>query len=267
MKIRAEDGRSIKAVDISMFIQGLPNGKDTKKFYTENASGSTSQAANVIEAIEAESKVLLIDEDTSATNFMIRDALMQQVVSREFEPIVPYIDRIRQLYEMYGISSIIVAGSSGSYFHKADHIIQMKQYAPIDITDFAKEKAAAYPMTSENVSEWECPDFERRPLGRGNSGERRTKIKAYDRDGIQINRETIDVRYVEQLVDREQLTALGMIVDYAQLHLMDGKESLIQIVDKLVDVFSQKGLGTAGKAMPRKQEIFAVLNRYRSLKL
>lgn len=267
MKIRAEDGRSIKAVDISMFIHSLPNGKDTKKFYTENASGSTSQAANVVEAIEAESKVLLIDEDTSATNFMIRDALMQQVVSSEFEPIVPYIDRIRQLYEVYGISSIIVAGSSGSYFHKADHIIQMKQYVPADITDFAKEKAAMYQMTSENVSEWECPDFNRSPSEHGKSGERRTKIKAYDRDSIQLNRETIDVRYVEQLVDREQLTALGMMVDYAQVYLMDGKENLTQIVDKLFDIFSQKGLGTVGKAMPRKQEIFAVLNRYRGLKL
>lgn len=118
VKIRAEDGRSIKNVDISMFINDLPNGRDTRHFYTEDASGSTSQAANVIEAMEAGSRTLLIDEDTSATNFMIRDELMQLVVSRESEPITPYIDRIRELYEVYGISSILVAGSSGSYFHK-----------------------------------------------------------------------------------------------------------------------------------------------------
>lgn len=130
VKIRAEDGRNIQGVDISMFINGLPNGKDTKHFETEDASGSTSQAANVIEAMEAGSRVFLIDEDTSATNFMIRDELMQSVVSRESEPITPYIDRLRELYENYGISSIIVAGSSGSYFHKADHIIQMRQYIP-----------------------------------------------------------------------------------------------------------------------------------------
>ena len=125
VKIRAEDGRSIKKTDISMFINDLPNGKDTKGFYTEDASGSTSQAANVVESMEAGAKALLIDEDTSATNFMIRDELMQRVIHREMEPITPFIDRIRELYEGYGISTVIVAGSSGAYFHIADTIVQM----------------------------------------------------------------------------------------------------------------------------------------------
>lgn len=111
MKIRAEDGRSIKHTDVSMFINNLPNGKDTKKFSTEDASGSTSQAANVIEAMEAGTHLFLIDEDTSATNFMIRDELMQRVVHRESEPITPFIDRIQELYRTYGISTILVAGS------------------------------------------------------------------------------------------------------------------------------------------------------------
>src|SRR5699024_4620854 len=104
MKIRAEDGRSIRKTDISMFINDLPNGKDTVKFCTEDASGSTSQAANVVESIEAGASLLLIDEDTSATNFMIRDELMQRVIHRDMEPITPFIDRIRELYENYGIS-------------------------------------------------------------------------------------------------------------------------------------------------------------------
>ena len=123
MKIRAEDGRSIKKADISMFVNDLPNGRDTVSFYTEDASGSTSQAANVVEAIESGSSLLLIDEDTSATNFMVRDELMQRVVHRDQEPITPFIERARLLYEKYGISSVIVAGSSGSYFHIADYII------------------------------------------------------------------------------------------------------------------------------------------------
>ena len=123
MKIRAEDGRSIRKTDISMFINDLPNGKDTVGFVTEDASGSTSQAANVIESIEAGTSLLLIDEDTSATNFMIRDELMQRVIHRDMEPITPFIDRIRELYEVYGISTVIVAGSSGAYFHIADSII------------------------------------------------------------------------------------------------------------------------------------------------
>ena len=120
VKLRAEDGRSITAVDISMFIRNLPNGRDTACFSTEDASGSTSQAANVVEAMEMGSKVFLIDEDTSATNFMIRDELMQRVINRDSEPIIPFIDRVRELYDRFGISTILVAGSCGSYFHKAD---------------------------------------------------------------------------------------------------------------------------------------------------
>lgn len=113
VKLRAEDGRCITGTDISMFIKNLPNKRNTKCFYTEDASGSTSQAANVIEAVEAGSGVLLIDEDTSATNFMIRDELMQLVVTKDREPITPYIDRIRALYHQFGISTILVVGSSG----------------------------------------------------------------------------------------------------------------------------------------------------------
>ena len=97
MKIRAEDGRSIRHTDISMFINDLPNGKDTYAFDTEDASGSTSQAANVIESMEAGTQVFLIDEDTSATNFMVRDELMQQVIHRDMEPITPFIERVRDL--------------------------------------------------------------------------------------------------------------------------------------------------------------------------
>ena len=147
VKIRAEDGRSIKGTDISMFINDLPNGKDTKRFSTADASGSTSQAANVIESMEAGASLFLIDEDTSATNFMIRDELMQRVIHRDMEPITPFIDRIRELYESYGISTVIVAGSSGAYFHVADSIIQMDRYVPKDITDYAKKEAESTPAT------------------------------------------------------------------------------------------------------------------------
>ncbi len=129
-KLRAEDGRSISHTDISPFINHLPNKKDTVHFSTEDASGSTSQAANLMEAVESGSKLLLIDEDTSATNFMIRDELMQKVICREEEPITPFIERVRSMYDDLGVSSIIVAGSSGSFFQIADTIIQMKEYIP-----------------------------------------------------------------------------------------------------------------------------------------
>lgn len=281
VKIRAEDGRSIKNVDISMFINDLPNGRDTRHFYTEDASGSTSQAANVIEAMEAGSRTLLIDEDTSATNFMIRDELMQLVVSRESEPITPYIDRIRELYEVYGISSILVAGSSGSYFHKADVILQMKQYIPEDITAFAREKAAGFPAPSRKLTACEKPDFNRRPgpcsqtMDRRKGGGERMKVKTFGRDSVQIDRETVDLRYTEQLVDSEQVAALGYLTGYARKHLMDGRHCLADIVRELERLMKEKGFEAvcesgwlpAGLAAPRTQEIFACLNRYRKMNL
>ena len=135
VKIRAEDGRCVNGDDISLFINHLPNRKDTTAFFTENASGSTSQAASVAEAVECGSKTLLMDEDTCATNFMVRDALMQKIVSEEEEPITPFSDRMRALYEQSGISTILVAGSSGAFFSQADTIIQMDQYEPKDVTD------------------------------------------------------------------------------------------------------------------------------------
>ena len=276
MKIRAEDGRSIKQVDISMFINNLPNKKDTIHFCTEDASGSTSQAANVVEAMEAGTKVMLIDEDTSATNFMIRDELMQRVVNRDSEPITPFIDRVQELSSKYGISTVLVAGSSGSYFHKADCIIQMDHYLPKDITEFAKKEADAFPIPNEPAPSSHAPSLDRiiKPDQSFKKNDR-IKMKTQGKDSILINRDTIDLRYVEQLADTEQLVSLGYLVKYAQLHLFDGKKTLSETVKELCRLLEGKGLAAVcegsyvpgGLAMVRKQEIFACLNRYRSLKL
>ncbi len=276
MKIRAEDGRSIKQVDISMFINNLPNKKDTLHFCTEDASGSTSQAANVVEAMETGTNLLLIDEDTSATNFMIRDELMQRVVNRESEPITPFIDRVEELSEKRGISTILVAGSSGSYFHKADCIIQMDHYLPRDITEFAKKEATAFPLPEELVSPASEPSYQRivKPDGTFRKNDR-IKLKTQGKDSIIINRDTIDLRYVEQLTDTEQLGTLGQLMKYAQLHLFDGKRTLGDIAEELGKILDTKGLPAicggsyvpGGYALPRKQEIYACLNRYRQLRM
>ena len=273
MKIRAEDGRSIKNTDVSMFINHLPNGKNTKHFSTEDASGSTSQAANVIEAMEAETKVFLIDEDTSATNFMIRDELMQRVVSRDAEPITPFIDRIEELYKHYGISTILVAGSSGSYFHKADVILQMEQYIPRDITDFAKQEAESFPIPVEKVPKSERPSFERKLkfYVKGKRGDDRIKVKVQGKDGFSLNHETVDLRYLEQIADVEQVTALGYILKYVAANMGRGEKTLQEILGKLEQILAQRGLAgicdgnylPSGLAMPRKQEVFACLNRWR----
>lgn len=276
MKMRAEDGRSIRKVDISMFIRNLPNGKNTEAFSTEDASGSTSQAANVVEAMEAGCMTLLMDEDTSATNFMIRDELMQRVVNRESEPIIPFIDRVEELYRVYGISTILVAGSSGAYFHKADCILQMKQYEPVDITEFAKNEAAAYPIVTAPEKEHREPEENR--VAKPDMSLRkddRIKLKIMGKDGFSFNRETVDLRYVEQLTDTEQLAALAYLLKYAELHLFDGKKNLKDVVEQLEQKLMTEGLAAVcessyvptGLAMPRKQEIFACINRYRNLHL
>ena len=279
MKIRAEDGRSIQHVDISMFIRNLPNGKDTKVFCTEDASGSTSQAANVVEAMEAGSQVLLIDEDTSATNFMIRDELMQRVVHKEKEPIIPYIDRIRELYEKDGISTILVAGSSGAYFMKADLIIQMDHYTAYEITQYAKEEAVKYTReagvngTTGEIEQAQLPDYDRKVKADKEWMQDRLKLKVLGLDSIMINHAGIDMRYVEQLVDTEQMQALAVIMQYAQKRKMNGEHTIQKIVEEIYEILMKQGWKgiienrdiPGNLVIPRKQEIFACINRYRKL--
>lgn len=274
VKLRAEDGRSIQKADISMFIRNLPNGRDTTAFYTEDASGSTSQAANTIEAMEAGAKLFLIDEDTSATNFMIRDDLMQRVVSRDAEPIIPFIDRIRELYDSYGISTILVAGSCGSYFHKSDCIVQMKKYSPVEITSFAKKEAENYPYLTGDLPVAAAPDF-CRIVKRDDAfaRENRIKMRTDGTDGFSINKTDVDLRYVEQLVDSEQLTALAHMLKSMKLHDFDGKKTLQQAITGIYRRIETKGFSVfaggeylpGNLAMPRPQELYAAINRCREL--
>lgn len=275
VKLRAEDGRSIKSVDISPFISNLPNKKDTAHFSTEDASGSTSQAANLMEGVEAGSSLLLIDEDTSATNFMIRDQLMQEVILTGEEPITPFICRVKSLYRDLGISSVIVAGSSGSYFHVADTVIQMKEYVPFDITQKAKKAAKGYPaMSGEDVP---FPPYiaERCPLpDMALKKEDRIKIKVMGTSELMLSRECVELRYLEQLKDQEQTAALAWILKFAECKLMDGKKDLRQIgvfLEKQIDKdglesLFERGDVSAALARPRKQEVMACINRYRKLR-
>ncbi len=279
VKLRAEDGRSIQQVDISMFINNLPNGKDTSCFSTEDASGSTSQAANVVEAMEAGSKLFLVDEDTSATNFMIRDELMQKVVHSNMEPITPFSLRVRQLYEKAHISTMLVAGSSGSYFYEADHIIQMKEYQPEDITEMAKAAAQEFAilendnksLENEKVSELLIPNFSKTRIWLKKADMRdRVKMKVMGRDSISINKETIDLRYVEQLVDTGQLAGIANIVWYIRTHLLSEDMSMTEMVNQIEELLKTSGFEKicAGRVsgnltVPRRQEIFACMNRWR----
>ena len=276
VKIRAEDGRSVKKTDISMFVNDLPSGKNTKAFYTEDASGSTSQAANVVEAMESGTKLLLIDEDTSATNFMVRDELMQRVVHRNQEPITPFIERAGYLFETCGISTILVAGSSGAYFHIADCILQMEQYRPKDITALAKKEAEQFPAVSIPEGKPDLPSFERCPERDLNFvREDRIKMKVMGKDQIQLNRENLILRGLEQLVDSEQTLAIGWMLIWVQKKAVNGKITMQQAADKVMELVKKEGLAGLAEgsylpvnlAMPRKQEVLAAFNRYRLWKL
>ena len=273
LKVRAEDGRAITKTDISLFINNLPNGKDTKKFYTENSSGSTSQAANIIEGIESGTKLFLIDEDTSATNFMIRDSVMQQLVSKNKEPITPFIDVARSLYKQKGISTILVAGSSGDFFDIADLVIQMDNYEPYEVTKKAKALSRGITNVNENLKV--DIDFNRVILkGTIESSPKGVKVKTLGKDGISINKENIDLRAVEQIVDNEQLNTIGAIMKYAENKLMGKNLTLAQIADNiteelknnLIGIENIKG-GYGSFAIVRKQEIMCAYNRYRKIKI
>lgn len=268
VKSRAEDGRSVQDVNISGFITNLPNGKDTVAFSTEDASGSTSQAAGLAEAIEAGTKTLLMDEDTSAANFMIRDNLMQEVVHGDQEPIIPFMDRVRELYEKDGISTILVAGSSGAFFSKADTVIQMDQYMPLDITEKAKNAAKAYVFREkENLQPFDCRSV--RIPHRVKESER-SKVRSRGMDTISVDRQDIDMRYVDQLVDPEQLAAIGQLLKLANREIVDDSRTLTEVVDVLEDRMNAGALDETVRghgARPRKQEILAAFNRQRFQKI
>ena len=286
VKLRSEDGRFIKNVDISMFINDLPSKTDTHDFSTKDASGSTSQAAGIVESIEAGSHLFLLDEDTSATNFMVRDAFMQKVVSPDKEPITPFLSRARDLYENLGISTILVAGSSGAFFHIADTVIQMDCYEPVDITDQAKALCEEFPIMEEKAKPFVIPQSHRiMEKDRDGATKRRDyrsgavrknapeqlKLKRLGADSFAIGKQTVDLRYQEQLIDGEQTAALGLLLKYAVEHLVDGKRTITEIVELLQKKLDEEGMQavaergeiSGGYVVPRKQEIYACFNRYR----
>ncbi|MEB6066317.1 ABC-ATPase domain-containing protein [Staphylococcus arlettae] len=277
MKIRAEDGRSIAQVNIQPFIDNLPGNKDTSQFTTPNASGSTSQAANVIEALEAQSSVLLIDEDTSATNFMIRDKRMQQLIAPEKEPITPFAHKVKPLYDDYQVSTILIVGGSGDYFDVADHVLMMDEYVLQDVTtkahDIAKNTGVQKPY---HHSEHFGTITQRTPLTASfNSKGKDGRFKVKGRTTILYNKEPIDLAAVEQLVDTSQTNCLALMLAYYQRHLLNDTTTLSQAVRQLYQHIDTHGLaaispyqGHPGNlALPRPQEFYAALNRYRGLQI
>lgn len=277
VKIRAEDGRSVVGVDISPFISTLPGGRDTEFFSTPNASGSTSQAAAISESAEAGAHLLLIDEDTAATNFMIRDRRMQALVPREKEPITPLLDRVRQLYDELGISTVLVIGGSGDYLDVADTVIAMDEYLPRQATADARRIARTFPTgrSQESTGKLRAPTS-RIPLPRSllpSEGDQLPRVKVPDRRRIYFGSETIDISAVEQVVSGSQARSVGAALLLAAHRFVDGRSSLGEILDKVERLVATEGLdvldarGVGNLAAFRRFELAAALNRLRSLRV
>ena len=275
MKIRAEDGRSVEKVNIQPFIDHLPGKKDTSQFSTDDASGSTSQATNVMEALEAQSKVMLIDEDTSATNFMIRDGRMQKLISPEKEPITPFSNKVKPLYDDYDVSTILIVGGSGDYFEVADQVLMMDEYVLKDVTEEAKAIAHSTGYERDMISQQSFGNIPSRvPLTssftkKGKDG----RLKAKGQHAVMYGKEPIDISGLEQLVDDSQTNCLAMMLDYMQRHKVNNEQTIVEIVDAVYQLIDEQGLeamshhqGHPGNlALPRKQELIGTLNRYRGL--
>lgn len=281
VKVRAEDGRAVTHVNISPFINDLPNKKNTRDFSTEDASGSTSQAANVVEAVQAGSKLLLIDEDTCATNFMVRDQLMQKIVSGDKEPITPFTQQAREMYEKLGVSVVMVAGSSGAYFYIADHIIQMDNYQTVDITEHVKNVIGTETISEDKESKISVTELMNLSVSprtlKAEAVEKKhgqIKIKQFGNSGFSIGRTEVDLKYLEQLTDIEQITTLGHCLKMLVADMEKKPQNLDGLVDNLWKKLQSEGFKVLFEerylpvdlAQVRKTDIYMCVNRYRGLR-
>jgi predicted ABC-class ATPase len=278
VKVRAEDGRSIAGTDISNFIDRLPGGEDTSRFETQNASGSTSQAAAIAEALEVGATCLLLDEDTSATNFMIRDARMQELVADEFEPITPFIDRAEQLYQEVGVSTVLVVGGSGDYFDVADTVIAMREYRPYDVTAEAGEIARSLPTARRRQGAPWQPLRRRVPLPESidpSRGRKSVDIKTRTEDRVTFGTQEIELAAVEQIVELAQTRAMAEALAWAKGggRAIDGERSVEEALNVVMEAIATGGLDAVvpnivGElAEFRIAELAAFLNRVRTLRV
>lgn len=275
VKVRAEDGRRVEAVDISPFISGIPGGKDTRSFSSDDASGSTSQAANIMEALEGGARLFCIDEDTSATNFMIRDRRMQALIAKEHEPITPYIDRVRELYTEHGVSTVCVIGGSGDYLDVADTVISMDAYRPYLVTDAAREVAREHPTGRVRETSAPFPRTGGRVYdGRSFSpakGKKAVRIMARGKGTIVFGTTDIDCSAVEQIASESQTRAIADAIWYA-VQYMDGKRTAAEVADRVMQDVERSGLDVLSKrkrgdfAAFRSLELLQAINRMRTLR-
>lgn len=274
VKLRAEDGRAVRRVDVHAFVDHLPTGSDTADFSTDNASGSTSQAASLCEAVEAGARVLLIDEDTAATNLMIRDARMQALVAKDREPLTPLVDFVRSLHRDHGVSTVLVMGGSGDYLEVADRVLMLDAYRPSDVTQRARE-VAAVPTGRRAEADSFPPVVHRRPDPTSLDAQvrGRTKIRARGEDVLSFGEHEVDLRSVEQIADPRQVSGIGLALELmVRRGLLDGRRTLSEALDLLDEELAAGAepllaVRDEDFAVPRRFETAAALNRVRGLRV
>jgi len=276
LKLRSYSGRFVEKVNISPFINNLPAGNDTTVFSTENASGSTSQAASLIEGLETGAEVLLMDEDTCASNFMIRDEKMQQLVQKPDEPITPFIDKAKQLFEEQAVSTILVLGGSGDYFEVSDTVIQMKCYKPENVTAKALKIADLYKNgRKKEIGDYDFVTAGRIPLPRSvdpYNDYQKKSVYAKEIYRINFGRLIIDLTDVEQILELSQTKAIMEALQLIDKEI-DGRKTLKEIMDLLelrlknegLDILSDRISGNLAEF--RMIELAGAVNRLRSLKI
>ncbi len=275
-KIRAEDGRSVSSVDITPFITNLPFGKLTNDFTSMDASGSTSQASNIMEALEVGCNTLLVDEDTCATNFMIRDEKMIELVAPDKEPITPFVKKVRSLYEDKGVSSILVIGGSGDYFEVADTVVMMDSYKCLDVTDRAKEIvtkwSSASTCSSTNHVAMKGPFgsvVQRYPQGKAFIASNKVSVRS--KTDVSYGDVQLDLSGLEQIVTETQTQSLSMILRMMPTLAANNAVSINDVLSTLEKRIDSGGLDelnqgafNGGLARPRPFEIAGAINRLRS---
>jgi len=277
MAVRAADGRAVTGVDLRPFISHLPGrDADPAQFTTANASGSTSQAASIMESLELWGQpaqaALLLDEDTCATNLLIRDQRMRALVSSEREPITPLVDRIRALHRERGISTLIVMGGSGDYLDVADQVLIMDSYRLVDATAQARQVCDSQPRVDTSLPDFPLPAqrLPQRPEAK-RRGPSRTRALGTQR--LVLDRHEVDVADVSGLVDEGQALAVAWALRALLEHHFDGRTSLPQALAQVAKRLDDVGLDALGEAhpaflvRPRLVDVGAAVNRLRSLQV
>ena len=242
-------------------------GRSTSPFHTEDASGSTSQAAALVEAWESGARLILMDEDTSATNLLVRDERMRALIPADREPITPLVERIRELADL-GVSTLMVVGGVGDWLSVADTVVGMADFTPWDATEAAREIAGPPPTPPHPLS----PPQPRIPIA---THERVGKIRARDTRAVRFGDDDIDLIAVEQVLDASHAWTLGQALRFLYEEAIDGQRHLGQLLDALDAILDDEGVEALSPfeapsgdlVRPRRHEVAAALNRLRALQV